>query len=151
MNHKNLLPSSNPAFLPGLSTLHHQSLSSFAPEFIPQAKRHNETFLKIFNDSVEQFLTAAASTSNAAFASQFPNVLGRNGLVPPCSINLGKNYEYTFHRYINNISSFHFTSSTNVGSCFVQNKKVIISKFPRQRHSRFTAIKFLWTKSSCQI
>ena len=26
LNHKDLLPSSNPAFLPGLSTLHHQSL-----------------------------------------------------------------------------------------------------------------------------
>ena len=25
--HKHLLPNSNPAFLPGLSTLHHQSLS----------------------------------------------------------------------------------------------------------------------------
>ena len=27
LNHKNLLPGSNPAFLPGLSTLYHQSLS----------------------------------------------------------------------------------------------------------------------------
>ena len=30
-------------------------LSPFAPEFIPRAKRHNETFLKIFNDSLKQF------------------------------------------------------------------------------------------------
>ena len=56
-------------------------LNPFAPEFIPRAKRYNETFLKIFNDSLKQFLTAAASPSNAAFASQFPNVLGGNGLV----------------------------------------------------------------------
>ena len=27
LNHKNLLPSNSPAILPGLSTLHHQSLS----------------------------------------------------------------------------------------------------------------------------
>ena len=58
-------------------------LNPLAPEFIPRAKRYNETFLKIFNDSLKQFLTAAASTSNAASASQFPNVLGGNGLVPP--------------------------------------------------------------------
>ena len=80
-------------------------LNPFAPEFIPRAKRYNETFLKIFNDSHKQFLTAAASTSNSAFASQFPNVLGRNGLVPTCSINLGKDYEHppyqklTLHRF----------------------------------------------------
>ena len=75
------------------------------PKFIPRAKRYNETFLKIFNDSLKQFLTAAASPSNATFASQFPNVLGRNGLVPTCSINLGKDYEHppyqklTLHRF----------------------------------------------------
>ena len=69
-------------------------LNPLAPEFIPRAKRYDETFLKIFNDSLKRFLTAVASTSNAAFASQFPNVLGRNGLVPTCSINLGKDYEH---------------------------------------------------------
>ena len=58
-------------------------LNPLAPEFIPRAKRYNETFLKIFNDSLKQFLTAAASSSNPTSASQFPNVLGGSGLVPP--------------------------------------------------------------------
>ena len=58
-------------------------LNPLAPEFIPRAKRYNETFLKIFNDSLKQILNAAASSSNSASASQFPNVLGGTGLVPP--------------------------------------------------------------------
>ena len=39
-------------------------MNPLTPEFIPRAKRYNETFLKIFNDSLKQFLTAAASPSN---------------------------------------------------------------------------------------
>ena len=59
-------------------------LNPLAPEFIPRSKRCNESFLKIFNDTMKQFLTAAAASSNTITASpQFPNVLGGTGLVPP--------------------------------------------------------------------
>lgn len=59
-------------------------LNPLAPEFIPRSKRYNETFLRIFNDTMKQFLTAAAASSSTSTApSKFPNVLGGTGLVPP--------------------------------------------------------------------
>ena len=59
-------------------------MNPLAPEFIPRSKRNSETFLRIFNDTMKQFLTAAAASSSIPTAStQFPNVMGGTGLVPP--------------------------------------------------------------------
>ena len=62
-------------------------LNPLAPEFVPRSKRYNESFLRIFQETMKQFLNAASAPSNSsAVSSQFPNVLGGTGLVPPPSM-----------------------------------------------------------------
>ena len=59
-------------------------LNPLAPEFVPKSKRYNESFLRIFNETMKQFLTAAAVSSNSTAATPpFPNLLAGTGLVPP--------------------------------------------------------------------
>ena len=76
LNHKNLLPSNSPAILPGLSTLHHQSLSllpclsnPFFPVSPQEVIKQIAAFITFFSQCellfvTKEFITCAFPVKN---------------------------------------------------------------------------------------